>query len=254
MDGHRTRWSTASSRFSNLLACLACFLGLVPCAQGAPAASAAGSVTHLPLGWTTFLGGSTSDAGSGIATDEQGNVFVTGTTSSSDFPVTPGAAQSSRGEGNDAFVTAYDADGRVRWSTMLGGDSNTTSNAIAVDGQGNVYMTGGTSSCDFPVTPGAAQPVYGGDTGLEIGTTFVPAYRGDAFIASYDATGAKRWATFLGGRGGDEGDAIAVDGYGNVYVAGSTSSGDFPVTPGSAQPSFSRGTSEAFVASYTANS
>ena len=147
--------------------------------------------------WSTFLGGSRQDIGLGIATDTQGNVYVTGRTNSPDFPVTPGAGQPHLGgtgqphpggiETTNAFVTSYNAAGGRRWSTFLGGSGFDVGQGIATDGEGNVYVTGRTDSPDFPVTPGAAQ------------TTFGP-----GFVASYATAGQVRWATYLGPQHADD--------------------------------------------------
>ena len=111
-----------------------------------------------------------------------------------------------------------------------------------MDTAGNAYLSGGTYSTDFPVTPGAFQPTQCG--------------RQDAFVAKLDPTGANLgYSTYLGGSDWDVATAITLDAYGNAYVAGASSwwspgtpaSGDFPTTPGAFQRSL-RGTHDAFVA------
>jgi Beta-propeller repeat len=198
---------------------------------------------ELPLGWTTFLGGKASDGGYDIALDRQGNAYVTGATSSTDFPVTGSAAQPKYAggdqDGGDAFVASYDGQGGLRWATYLGGRRGDGGIGIATNGRGTVYLTGWTVSADFPATPGAAQPRYGGGS-----------VSGDAFAVDYSGQDHLRWATFLGGSGEDEGDAVATDAQGNVYVTGYTSSRDFPVTPGATQSHYGGGLASPFVASY----
>ena len=198
------------------------------------------------LRWATYLGGSglgtDGDAGRGIATDDHGGVYVTGSAASRDFPVTPDAAQHRFGGGSfagDAFVAAYDAAGRARWATYLGGSNPDVANGIASDSEGNIYVAGSTSSANFPASPGAAQRRYG--RGL-----------GNAFVAAYDRAGRMRWATYLGGSNSDAANAVATDRQGNLYVAGVALSTDFPVTGGAPQPTNHGGPNllDGFVASY----
>jgi uncharacterized protein (TIGR03437 family) len=122
-------------------------------------------------------------------------------------------------------------------------DTTALVRAMAVDAAGNTYLTGSTASATFPTTPGVFQPQSGGGT-CPFSTTVGPSGEpcSDAFVVKLDPTGAVVWATYLGGSKNDEGDAIAVDTQGNVYVAGLTSPGlgytgnDFPTTAGSAFP------------------
>ena len=168
--------------------------------------------------YSTYLGGSGLDFGFGIAVDSSGNAYVTGSTNSTDFP-TANAFQAMN-IGNDAFVTKLNSAGSaLLYSTFLGGSGSDGATGIAVDSSGNAYVTGSTSSTDFP-TANAFQAAYGGDLS-------------DAFVTKLNATGsALVYSTYLGGRGsgdnGDSGQAIAVDSSGNAYVTGYTDSGDFP--------------------------
>jgi len=125
-------------------------------------------------------------------------------------------------------VTKLDSGGSALvYSTYLGGSGDEDGRGIAVDAGGNAYVTGDTTSGNFPTTNGAFQVTYGGG--------------GDAFVAKLNATGsALVYSTYLGGSANDPGTAIKVDGSGNAYVAGYTFSSDFPVTTGAFQTS-SRG-------------
>jgi len=170
--------------------------------------------------YSTYLGGSGSDSGYGIAVDTLGNAYVTGETRSTDLPTTPGAIQTTYGGScvncvGDAFVTKLDATGSALvYSTYLGGSSGDEGFGIAVDAAGSAYVTGGTGSADFPTTAGAFQTTYGG---------------GDAFVTKLNATGtALVYSTYLGGSRGDGGFGIAVDAAGSAYVTGATTSIDFP--------------------------
>jgi hypothetical protein len=184
--------------------------------------------TGSGLVYSTYLGGTGLDGGSGIAVGFLGNAYVTGGTNSADFPTTAGAFQATPGPG---FVTNLDPTGSTLvYSTYLVGASGA---GIAVDGTGNAYITGTTGSTDFPTTPGAFQPTIAGS--------------GDAFVTKLDPTAATLvYSTYLGGSGSDDSFGIAVDGTGNAYITGTTGSTDFPTTPGAFQPTIA-GTGDAFV-------
>ncbi len=166
--------------------------------------------------YSTCLGGSASDEGRGIAVDTAGNAYVTGRTESDDFPKTSSPFQSAlAGAGSsDGFVTKIKPKGiAMVYSTYLGGNMNDTGNAIAVDGNENAYITGGTTSTDLNLSPSAFQKELNGSSG-------------NAFVASLTKTGTRSYLTYLGGAGPDEGFGIAVDSSGNAYVTGQTSSSD----------------------------
>jgi Bacterial Ig-like domain (group 3)/Beta-propeller repeat len=182
--------------------------------------NAAGSA----LVYSTYLGGSNSDVGFGIAVDRMGNAYVTGYTFSTNFP-TINAVQPAYGGGNsDAFVAEINSTGSALvYSTYLGGDDFDVGSAIVTDGLGNAYITGYTHSTNFP-TMNPLQPVIGVGGGT------------DAFVTKISPSGAFLvYSTYLGGNWYDSGTGIAVDGTGNVYVAGNTESTNFPTTPGAFQ-------------------
>jgi len=188
------------------------------------------------LAYATFLGGSYSgEQGWGIAVDPSGAAYVTGETWSSDFPTTPGAFDTSFNGRGDAFVVKLNAAGSaLTYATFLGGGHDDEGEGIAVDSSGAAYVTGWTSSSDFPTTPGAFDTSFNGDY--------------DAFVVKLNAAGsALTYATFLGGSGFDEGYGIAVDSSGAAYVTGYTESSDFPTTPGAFDTSHN-GHEDAFVA------
>jgi hypothetical protein len=194
--------------------------------------SAAGSA----LVYATFLGGSGGDLGHGIAVDGSGAAYVTGYTTSSDFPATLGALDTTHNGGYDAFVVKLSAAGSALvYATFLGGSGGDLGHGIAVDGSGAAYVTGYTTSSDFPTTPGAFDISHNGSD--------------DAFVAKLNVAGSDLdYATFLGGSGDEVGHSIAVDGSGAAYVTGETYSSDFPTTPGAFDTSFNGGYSDAFVA------
>ena len=200
------------------------------------------SADGATLVYATYLGGSEDDRGYSIAysiaVDGAGNAYLTGVTSSTDFP-THQALQPEHGGGwSDAFVAKLSADGATLvYATYLGGGGSESGFDIAVDGAGNAYLTGYTRSTDFP-TRNALQP--------EIGNGGIDG--ADAFVAKLSADGATLvYSTYLGGSGSDVGYDIAVDGVGTAYVTGGTSNSDFP-TRLALQPGFGGGYKDAFVA------
>ncbi|HEX4640263.1 MAG TPA: SBBP repeat-containing protein, partial [Chthoniobacterales bacterium] len=179
--------------------------------------------TGSGLLYSTYLGGGGGDSGNGIAVDTAGNAFVTGFTTSTDFPTTTGAFQTVKGAAQDAFIAKLDPTGSALvYSSYLGGNSTESGNGIAVDSLGNAYVTGITGSLNFPTTVGAFQTSR---TGVS-----------DAFVSKLDLTGTTLvYSTYLGGSNTDQGNAIAVDSSGNAYVTGNTFSLDFPTTFGAFQ-------------------
>ncbi|HYS17149.1 MAG TPA: SBBP repeat-containing protein [Candidatus Binatia bacterium] len=213
--------------------------------------------TSLPLiidpslAYSTYLGGSGFDEGRGIAVDSTGNAYVTGSTDSIDFPTTTGVFQTACDTGpgfcsGDVFVTKLNPAGSALvYSTYLGGSGFDQGFGIAVDSTGNAYVTGVTTSTNFPTTAGAFQTATGGPADSQI----------DAFVTKLNPTGSGLvYSTYLGGNGFDEGFGIAVDSTFNAYVTGFTSpaadpsSPNFPTTPGAFQTVFGGGpSSDAFV-------
>jgi hypothetical protein len=195
------------------------------------------NATGTGLIYSTYLGGSGGDTGGGIALDSSGNAYIAGSTTSTNFPTTPGAYQTSP---TTVFVAKLNATGTALvYSTYLGPGSSNFGYGIAVDSSGNAYVAGITSSSNFPTTAGAFQTIYGGGSS-------------DLFVTKLNATGtALIYSTYLGGSGSDGnsvpgGGFIAVDGSGDAYVTGGTSSTNFPTTAGAFQTSL-RGTQNAFV-------
>ncbi|MBD1940070.1 SBBP repeat-containing protein [Microcoleus sp. FACHB-68] len=176
--------------------------------------------TGTTLIYSTYLGGNGNrDYGNDIAIDSAGNAYITGTTNSTDFPtVNPlQPAKASSSELADSFVTKLNASGNaLLFSTYLGGSDGATAQSIALDGVGNIYVMGSTSSTDFP-TVNPLQGQLAGDS--------------DGFVSKLNPDGtALVYSTYLGGTGGDQFTDMVLDNAGNVFLAGSTGSVDFPTT------------------------
>ncbi len=218
--------------------------------------------------WNTFLGGSGGEAGNDIALDASGNIYVVGD-SDADWGGTPVRAYTAAGY--DAFVAKLDPSGALLWHTFLGGSLDDYGNGIALDGSGNIYVTGwsdanvsGAWSCPVDCTVTSLNDVdafvakldndgnllwntFTGGTGNEIGTdiavdasgnSFVTGYSdgtwgapliaftasvNDAYAARFNASGTRIWNTFIGGSGDDQGNGIALDSNGDVFVTGLSS-------------------------------
>ncbi|MCZ6751258.1 MAG: SBBP repeat-containing protein [Acidobacteria bacterium] len=189
------------------------------------------NATGTDLVYSTYLGGSdtdgrgSNDPGGDLAIDSTGNVYLTGTTESENFPTTPGAFRPAYPGGfRSGFVTKLNASGSALvYSSYLGGRSDDRAYGIAVDSAGSAYVAGSTASDDFPITPDALQPP------CPIPAPFVTKINppGNALFYSTCLEGSSR---------SDEALAVAVDPFGSAYVTGLTRSTDFPTTAGAPQP------------------
>ncbi len=194
--------------------------------------------------YSTYLGGTGTDGSAAIALDVTGRAHLTGFTNSTGFPTTAGAFDTSYNDDGDAFVTKLNVAGSaLSYSTFLGGTGvggtgYDSGSGIAVDGTGSAWVTGRTDSVVYPTTAGAFDTVYGAV--------------GDAFVTKVSLNGsALAYSTYLGGSTGgtggtDQGSDIALGGVGDVYVAGYTTSSDFPTTAGAFDTS-ANGSNDAFV-------
>ena len=196
------------------------------------------------LSYSTYLGGSGTDRAAAVAVDAGGNAYVAGYTNSSDFPTAPGAFQSGpggTGARGDVFVAKLDTSGSTLLSaTYVGGGGSEEPRGIALDGDGNAYVTGQTDSNNFP-TANALYAAIRGDV--------------DAFLFKLSADGSSlSYSTYLGGQGKDLGLGVGVDSAGNACVVGKTASTNFPTQnalqplPGGSQPP-----DDAFVTRFSAS-
>lgn len=161
---------------------------------------------------STFFGGVGTEEGNNVAVDQQGNIYLTGFTDSTNFPLSAAAQATFGGGKQDAFITKLDPSGsRILYSTFLGGNGQDNATGIAVDRAGNAYITGFTDSNNFP-TKNAFQPTNRGNA--------------NAFVAKLDPQGRLIFSTLLGGSASDYGSCITVDSSGNIYVSGISTSSD----------------------------
>jgi hypothetical protein len=184
------------------------------------------------LVYSTFLGGLGYEQASGVAVNSEGQAYVVGETSSTNFPVANALWGTNAGGydgirnpyGNEAFVAKLGAQGtNLIFATYFGGDGVDAAIAVALDPEGNPVITGLTGSTNFPVTPNALQSRIAGESNLGL-------FLNDVFVVSISAEGdVLLYSSYIGGSDDDLGLAIACDATGAVYVAGDTESNDFPV-------------------------
>ena len=189
------------------------------------------SVPELEL--VGYFGGTEKESGNAITVDGAGNIYIVGQTNSPDFPSTPDAVRTrSTPTKNDwvGFAVKFRRDDKkAMYSAIIGGSYRTVANGVAADSSGNAVIVGTTCSADFSTTSHAFQrKAPGGGRGLE---------GCDAYVAKLDPTGSRFvYSTYLGGSAGDTATSVAIDRDGNIWVAGFTSSPDFPVSPDAQQP------------------
>jgi hypothetical protein len=190
------------------------------------------TATTTPV-YSTFLGGELDDDGRGIAVAPNGLVYMTASTESTEFPMAGYSYQGSLAGGYDLIVAVVDPSQfgieSLVYSTYLGGTDSEQVRAMAVDASGNLLLTGYTLSTDFPLTPDAAQPAYGGN--------------GDIFITVVNPFDPRflLYSTYLGGSDSEVGYGIGSDAANNLYVTGYTLSADLPVTSNAPQAAWPGG-------------
>ena len=196
--------------------------------------------------YSTYLSGSDRDYTKALAPDGSGGIWITGLTSSTNFPVTDDAHQGSAGDWDDAFVSRFSSDGTLLYSTYLGGSESDYANALAPDGSDGVWITGLTRSSNFPVTDDACQGSY---TPSPDPWTF--GRTSDVFVSRFSSTGDLIYSTYLGGTWSEEAFSIETDNTGGVWIVGNVINGGFPVTTNAYQSTFGGGHSDAFIAHFS---
>jgi hypothetical protein len=163
--------------------------------------------------WATYYGNTGDDQGYSCVTDGSGNVYLGGKTTSATGINTAGAAQTTYGGSTDAFLVKFNASGSRIWATYYGGsstDQTVGAQSVAVDGSGNVFLSGNTKSSNNMAAGTGFQQTIG------LANSF------DAFLVKFDASGNRLWGTYYGGSGTEQASAIATDGSGNIYMASGT--------------------------------
>jgi hypothetical protein len=196
------------------------------------------SFTNAGLVYSTYLGGSGEDWGNAIAVDAIGNIYIAGYTNSANFPTTVNAFDTSYNGAHDVFITKLNATGSALiYSTLLGGSNDDYGYYMAIDSAGDAYITGFTSSSDFPITTEAFDTIFNESTNNYW----------DVFITKLNPTGSLLlYSTYLGGSGQDYASGIAIDSSDNAYISGSTGSSDFPTTIGAFDSTYN-GNDDVFV-------
>jgi len=191
------------------------------------------------LAWATYYGGENYDGANGALTDASSNVYICGITSSIDGIATSGSYQSSNGGQNDAFLAKFSADGSLTWATYYGGNNDDNASSICKNKNGDIFITGVTSSTNSIASNGAYQTSYQDST--------------DAFLAKFSNSGVLLWATYYGGLGKDAASSLTTDLSDNCYIAGSTTSLSGIATSGSFKSSsaISDANSDGFLAKFT---
>ena len=190
--------------------------------------------------WSTYLGNG-SEIGRGIAIDGSGNAWVAGQTQSTDF-ASGGFDTTYNGGIADGFVAKINANGTLAWSSYLGGSGSEGISAVAIDGNGNAWVAGVTTSTDL---------ARGGFDNTYHGGSFATGGNCDAFVAKINADGTLAWVSYLGGNGADEEPSIAIDGQGNAWVTGMTGSTD--LATGGFETTYNGGGRDGFVAKINAD-
>jgi hypothetical protein len=186
--------------------------------------------------WATYFGGPDVERAISLCLDASGNIYISGRTSSSISISTPGSHQAAYGDNTDAFLAKYNGAGVLQWATYYGGSNYDGAVAVAVDGAGNVYMTGGTTSTNNISTAGSHQFNYGGTA--------------DGFLVKFNSAGVRQWATYYGGTMNDGGAGVCTDAIGCVYITGTTESSNAISTPGSHQPNPGGAQTDGFLAKF----
>ncbi len=193
--------------------------------------------------WGTYYGGGIDSAltiGSSVATDAAGNVYLAGSTANPDSIAWGGYKDTLAGGIGiqNAFLVKFTANGNRLWATYYGGTINTVGNSVATDAAGNVYLAGTTYDTIGIASGGFMNNLVGGQS--------------NAFLVKFDANGNRLWATYYGGAGGDQGNSVATDAAGNVYIAGLTTSTD-SIASGGFQNTFGGGFWDSYLVKFNAN-
>jgi len=194
-----------------------------------------------PLVWSTFIGGSQDDYYNDVVLDANNNVYVTGYTSSSNYPTTIGSYNTSFTNFYDIIVTKFSSNGAGPiFSTFIGGTSDDRGYSLALDNSNNIFLSGGSTSGNYPTTVGTFDQVHNGSN--------------DVIITKINSLGTSLiFSSFLGGSGTERGSTITLDNNKNIYLSGNTDSFDYPTISGCYDQTFSGGFYDAFVTKLDSN-
>jgi len=177
---------------------------------------------NYPVIFSTYVGGSSVDRVRDVEIDNQGNIYITGGTTSADFVTTPGAYDTTHNGNFDIFLVKYDKSGNLLWSTLIGGPNHDRAYAVEADPAGNVYVAG-RAGRNFPTTPGVLQEVFAGD--INPNPVYGPQ---DGFVCKLNADGVLQFCTYFGSPDKEFIRDMDVDPNGNIYVASAHELDRFP--------------------------
>jgi predicted SpoU family rRNA methylase len=177
--------------------------------------------------WATYYGGDQNEGSYGISILNNGNIIITGNTLSTTAIATVGSHQATKGGFLDAYIAVFNTNGVRQWSTYFGANQAETADCVTTDATGNIFIVGFTTSDSAIATTGSHQTTYGGN--------------GDAFIAKFNSSGVRQWATYYGGSADDYGEGILTDNIGNIIIVGETKSGTAIATSGVYKSTISAG-------------
>lgn len=193
------------------------------------------------LQWATYYGGNGDDVAADIAIDKFYNLFVCGPTTSTTSIATSSVHQPNYGGGtSDGFLVKFDTNGVRQWGTYYGGNAYDDFYGCTIDKNGNVYVSGSTTSTNSISTVGAHQVTFAGGSN-------------DAYLVKFNNNGVRQWATYYGDNGDDQSPTCVNDPMGNIYLAGFSSSTVSIATVGSHQTSHGGGTYDGFLVKFNAN-
>jgi len=190
--------------------------------------------------WATYYGGSGDEQGTSCAVNVNGDIHLLGYTTSAAGIATAGSHQETAGGSYDAFLVKFDGDGVRQWATYYGGTGVDLGNACAVAANGSIHLVGSTNTVAGITTVGSHQEAHNGGTW-------------DAYLVQFDSDGIRQWSTYLGGDGIDLGQSCAVDGSGNVLLAGYTGSAGGIATVGGHQEAHAGGTWDPYVVKFNSS-
>lgn len=192
--------------------------------------------------WATFCGGAGEELGTWLTRDEHENLYIAGSTRSMSNIATTGAYDVTYADSLDAYFAKFDSNGVIKWATYYGGPSLDGASGIAYDSHGSIIIAGGTNNVAGIATVGSDQYIFQGPH-----VSNANEY-GDGYIAKFDTSGSRVWATYFGGTGIDRMMSVCTDYAGNIYVAGSTLSNS--IASGGAHQTTLNGGGDGFLAKY----